>query len=161
MKSQMSYKAKRNAIIIAIVAILVVLISIGSVVYFRSNNESQAMAEFNGTSETQAGEDTAKAEEPVQNEGEEPKTEEPVNEEEEEPEENTDDTVVVSNNNGSNNNVTENSNDNNNRGNTTTQTITTTETIETTNTVVGFETEGLDADLNDINADITNIESIL
>ena len=161
MKSQMSYKAKRNAIIIAIVAILVVLISIGSVVYFRSNNESQAMAEFNGTSETQAGEDTAKAEEPVQNEGEEPKTEEPVNEEEEEPEENTDDTVVVSNNNGSNNNVTENSNDNNNRGNTTTQTITTTETIETTNTVVGFETEGLDADLNDINADITNLESIL
>lgn len=54
MKSKMSYKAKRNAIVIAIIALLVILASTGIYAFIKGNSETQATSETNGTSQDRA-----------------------------------------------------------------------------------------------------------
>ena len=63
MKSQMNYRTKRNVIIVAIIALLIILASVGIYSYIKGNSETQAMSEMNGTSGERAGEDVQIAQE--------------------------------------------------------------------------------------------------
>lgn len=171
MKSQMSYKAKRNAIIVLIIAILVILASVGTYLFINGNDETQAMSQMNGEQNDRAGEDYQETEQ-VQNENNQNNNENEANNNASE--ENVENEVVVA----DNDNATENDNaetevvndnndevivdnDNNNddnEQNTYTQTITTTETVETTNTVVGFRASDVNARMEDINADLPEVD---
>ena len=179
MKSQMNYKTKRNITIIVIIAILVVLASIGTYLFMRGNSETQAMSEVNGTSEGRTGEDYQVA----QNDNQSGNNNEEGNDNEEENTDNdNNDTVendnendVTENENDEEENVTENdgnannTNNNNENNEQNTQTITTTETIETTQRLVGFSTAsiaysgvGVNTDLPDLNSvseAVTGVES--
>lgn len=61
MKSQISYKAKRNIAIVLVIAIIAVLVSVGFYFFMKSNDETQAMSHTNGTSTDKAGEEIEQA----------------------------------------------------------------------------------------------------
>ena len=48
MKKQMSYKAKRSMIILAVIVILAIIASIGTYTFISGNDETQAMSQTNG-----------------------------------------------------------------------------------------------------------------
>ncbi len=178
MKSQLNYKAKRNITIIVIIAILVVLASIGTYLFMKGNSETQAMSEVNGTSEDRAGEDYQVAQDNNDNQSENNNQENHNNEEEStdndnETVENNDDNNATDNDNdedetvtiAENNNNANNTNNNNNTNNqqnlqTQTQTITTTETVERTQRLVGFSTASIDYTGIGVNAEIPDLNSV-
>ena len=57
MKSKMSYKAKRNIIIIAIIVALLALASIGTYMFISGNDETQALSQMNATGDNKSGEE--------------------------------------------------------------------------------------------------------
>lgn len=181
MKNKMSYKAKRNIIILAIIVALVALASVGTYLFVSGNDETQALSQMNATGETRSGEEVEQSQNgdnPAQgnndenggeatNNGEtatEP-SEEGEDNEGTEPNNNGNDNAVNSNSSSStaNNNSTNNSanNANNNNTQTQTQTVTTTERVETTETLVGYETAGMQAQVPGVNADIANLEAAI
>ena len=181
MKNKMSYKAKRNIIILAIIVALVALASVGTYLFVSGNDETQALSQMNATGETRSGEEVEQSQngdnpaqgnndengEEATNNGEtatEP-SEEGEDNEGTEPNNNGDDNAVSSNSSSStaNNNSTNNSanNTNNNNTQTQTQTVTTTERVETTETLVGYETAGMQAQVPGVNADIANLEAAI
>ena len=181
MKNKMSYKAKRNIIILAIIVALVALASVGTYLFVSGNDETQALSQMNATGETRSGEEVEQSQngdnpaqgnndengEEATNNGEtatEP-SEEGEDNEGTEPNNNGNDNAVSSNSSSStaNNNSTNNSanNANNNNTQTQTQTITTTERVETTETLVGYETAGMQAQVPGVNADIANLEATI
>lgn len=166
MKSQMSYKAKRNAIIVLIVAIIAILASVGFYFFMNSNDETQAVSQTNGTSADRAGEEVEQAQ---ADNNEQNNDEQDNNEENTENNENVDETTDNNNennntNNNDNNTANNNLNDNNNNDNdnnepqTTTQTVTTTEEVERTETLVGFRTASLNYDISGVSAIIPDRE---
>ena len=170
MKSQISYKAKRNIAIVLVIAIIAVLVSVGFYFFMKSNDETQAMSQTNGTSTDKAGEEIeqAQANNGEQDNNEEQKdeenSEEPNAEEQNNNETNTDESVETNNSeentsdNVDNENTTNNTSDNqNNEPQTTTQTVTTTEEVERTETMVGFTPASIDGNVENIDANITNL----
>ena len=181
MKNKMSYKAKRNIIILAIIVALVALASVGTYLFVSGNDETQALSQMNATGETRSGEEVEQSQngdnpaqgnndengEEATNNGEtatEP-SEEGEDNEGTEPNNNGNDNAVSSNSSSStaNNNSTNNSanNTNNNNTQTQTQTVTTTERVETTETLVGYETAGMQAQVPGVNADMANLEATI
>ena len=172
MKSQMSYKAKRNIAIVLVIAIIAVLVSVGFYFFMKSNDETQAMSHTNGTSTDKAGEEIEQAQanngEQDNNEeqNDEENSEEPNAEEQNNNETNTDTDESVETNNSEentsdnidNDSTTNNTSDNqNNEPQTTTQTVTTTEEVERTETMVGFTPASIDGNVENIDANITNL----
>ena len=181
MKSKMSYKAKRNIIILAIIVALLALASVGTYLFVSGNDETQALSQMNATGETRSGEEVEQSqngdnlaqgnndengEEATNNEeaATEP-NEEGEDNEGTEPNNNRDNNVASSNSSSStaNNNSTNNSanNTNNNNTQTQTQTVTTTERVESTETLVGYETSGLQVQVPGLNADMANLEATI
>ncbi len=172
MKSQISYKAKRNIAIVLVIAIIAVLVSVGFYFFMKSNDETQAMSHTNGTSTDKAGEEIEQAQanngEQDNNEeqNDEENSEEPNAEEQNNNETNTDTDESVETNNSEentsdnidNDSTTNNTSDNqNNEPQTTTQTVTTTEEVERTETMVGFTPASIDGNVENIDANITNL----
>ena len=172
MKSQMSYKAKRNIAIVLVIAIIAVLVSVGFYFFMKSNDETQAMSHTNGTSTDKAGEEIEQAQanngEQDNNEeqNDEENSEEPNAEQQNNNETNTDTDESVETNNSEentsdnidNDSTTNNTSDNqNNEPQTTTQTVTTTEEVERTEAMVGFTPASIDGNVENIDANITNL----
>ena len=61
MKKQMSYKAKRSMIILAVIAVLAIIASIGTYAFISGNDETQAMSQTNGTASDRAGQEVEQA----------------------------------------------------------------------------------------------------
>ena len=160
MKSQMNYRTKRNVIIVAIIALLIILASVGIYSYIKGNSETQAMSEMNGTSGERAGEDVQVAQEDNgENDGEEP-TEEATNDDSEEASNNEENVTPVTENNNTNSNNGNTPATDNNNSNTQNyvQNITTTETIERTENLVGFESTDINTDAQNVGAELPNVE---
>ena len=159
MKSKMSYKAKRNAIVIAIIALLVILASTGIYAFIKGNSETQATSETNGTSQDRASEEIEQAQN--DNNGQSNPAQEnddhESDEDSQEPTTNDEDNNIDDNEAQDNNYVPQDNNGDSQRENT--QTITTIEEVETTNTVVGFETADMNVNISSVEAKLPNIES--
>ena len=163
MKSQMNYRTKRNVIIVAIIALLIILASVGIYSYIKGNSETQAMSEMNGTSGERAGEDVQVAQEDNgENDGEEP-TEEATNDDSEEASNNEENVTPVTENNNTNSNNGNTPATDNNNSNTQNyvQNITTTETIERTENLVGFESTDINTDAQNVGAELPNVEGTI
>ena len=163
MKSQMNYRTKRNVIIVAIIALLIILASVGIYSYIKGNSETQAMSEMNGTSGERAGEDVQIAQEDNgENDGEEP-TEEATNDDSEEASNNEENVTPVTENNNTNSNNGNTPATDNNNSNTQNyvQNITTTETIERTENLVGFESTDINTDAQNVGAELPNVEGTI
>ena len=172
MKNKMSYKAKRNIIILAIIVALVALASVGTYLFVSGNDETQALSQMNATGENRSGEEVEQSESQTQrnNEGNGEETVNNRDETAEEPNEdstepnnndNNDEDNSVSNNNENNTNNNGVRDNNSNNNNTQTQTVNYTERVESTETLVGYETAGLRADVEGINANIANLEATI
>ena len=169
MKKQMSYKAKRSMIILAVIVILAIIASIGTYAFISGNDETQAMSQTNGTASDRAGQEVEQAQEDnnqgtaVQsdnNQSEEQQNDNDGQAEQIDVADATDDnagTKTSTNNQGTDNTGNDDgttttstaTNTNTNNANTdtttpTTQTVTTTEQVERTETLVGFRTANLD-----------------
>lgn len=172
MKTQgMSYKAKRNSIIIAVIVILAIIASIGTYAFISGNDETQAMSQTNGTSSDRAGQEVEQAQQSesqetqTQNEDNQNNEEQTNNDEDNEQidvAETTDDnndTTADNNQSTSENTGTTNTNDTNvTTPDQTTQTVTTTEEVERTETLVGFRSASLVYDLSGVSATIPDRE---
>ena len=168
MKKQMSYKAKRSMIILAVIVILAIIASIGTYAFISGNDETQAMSQTNGTASDRAGQEVEQAQEDnnqgtaVQsdnNQSEEQQNDNDGQAEQIDVADATDDnagTTTSANNQGTDNagnyngttttNTATNTNTSTSTDTTTptTQTVTTTEQVERTETLVGFRTASLD-----------------
>ena len=174
MKKQMSYKAKRSMIILAVIVILAIIASIGTYAFISGNDETQAMSQTNGTASDRAGQEVEQAQEDnnqgtaVQSDNN--QSEEQQNDNDGQAEQidvadatddnNNDGTTTSTNNQGTDNTGNDDgttttstaTNINTNNANTdtttpTTQTVTTTEQVERTETLVGFRTVRLASSL--------------
>ena len=171
MKNKMSYKAKRNIIILAIIVALVALASVGTYLFVSGNDETQALSQMNATGENRSGEEVEQSESQTQKNNEGNGEETVDNEDETADEPNEDSTETNNNDNNDEDNLVNNNNanstnnngvrDNNSNNNTQTQTVNYTERVETTETLVGYETAGLRADVEGINANIANLEATI
>ena len=166
MKKQMSYKAKRSMIILAVIVILAIIASIGTYAFISGNDETQAMSQTNGTASDRAGQEVEQAQEDnnqgtaVQsdnNQSEEQQNDNDGQAEQIDVADATDDnagTTTSANNQGTDNagnyngttttNTATNTNTSTDTTTPTTQTVTTTEQVERTETLVGFRTASLD-----------------
>lgn len=178
MKTQgMSYKAKRNSIIIAVIVILAIIASIGTYAFISGNDETQAMSQTNGTSSDRAGQEVEQAQQDesqgtqVQSEDNQNNEEQTNNDEDngqidvaETTDNNDDNDTTADNNQGTSDNNSGNTgttNTDNTDGTTpdqTTQTVTTTEEVERTETLVGFRSASLVYDLSGVSATIPDRE---
>ena len=184
MKKQMSYKAKRSMIILAVIVVLAIIASIGTYAFISGNDETQAMSQTNGTASDRAGQEVEQAQQgdnpsvQVQSEDNQNDNEQPSNDRNNEQ-------IDVANTNNDNNNDNDNDNqtttnattttDNGTQGTTnnqttttndgantpiqTTQTVTTTDEVETTQTLVGFRTASLNYQVPSVSAIIPTIET--
>lgn len=185
MKKQMSYKAKRSMIILAVIAVLAIIASIGTYAFISGNDETQAMSQTNGTASDRAGQEVEQAQQgdnpsvQVQSEDNQNDNEQPSNDRNNEQ-------IDVANTNNDNNNDNDNDNqtttnattttDNGTQGTTnnqttttnndgantptqTTQTVTTTDEVETTQILVGFRTASLNNQVPSVSAIIPTIET--
>ena len=185
MKKQMSYKAKRSMIILAVIVVLAIIASIGTYAFISGNDETQAMSQTNGTASDRAGQEVEQAQQgdnpsvQVQSEDNQNDNEQPSNDRNNEQ-------IDVANTNNDNNNDNDNDNqtttnattttDNGTQGTTnnqttttnndgantptqTTQTVTTTDEVETTQILVGFRTASLNNQVPSVSAIIPTIET--
>ena len=178
----MNYKAKRNMIIIAVILVLAIIATVGTVLFISGNDETQAVSQTNGTSTDRAGQEIEQAQtdnsQTEQNEGSQTSEENENNENTETDQENTEDENNsnqadeenennennVSEPADDNNNVTDNNdndstsnNNNTNMPETTVQTITTEEQNERIVTMYGFTSASLNYDTLDISATIPDV----
>lgn len=184
MKKQMSYKAKRSMIILAVIVVLAIIASIGTYAFISGNDETQAMSQTNGTASDRAGQEVEQAQQgdnpsvQVQSEDNQNDNDQPSNDGDNEQidvantnndndNDNDSDNQTTANatattNNGTQvttSNQTTTDNDNTRATTPTTQTVTTTDEVETTQTLVGFRTASLNNQVPSVSAIIPTIET--
>lgn len=187
MKKQMSYKAKRSMIILAVIVVLAIIASIGTYAFISGNDETQAMSQTNGTASDRAGQEVEQAQQQESNQGVQTQSEDNQNDNAgtQNNEDNEQIDVADANNNDNNdatqsttstnastttNNGTTLVNSNNNNTTTTTnndgtntpaqttQTVTTTDEVETTETLVGFRAARLNNEVPEVSATLPSAE---
>ena len=158
MKSKMSYKAKRNAIMLTIIALLIILASIGIYAFIKGNSETRAAtSQENGSSQEMISEEVEQA----QNNNNEQGNTEQNNNEQNNNEQNSEENVQNTNNNDNQSQQGTTQGNANNEQTQYTQTITTIEEVETTSTVVGFQTARINFNIESLGAKIPSIESTM
>lgn len=187
MKKQMSYKAKRSMIILAVIVVLAIIASIGTYAFISGNDETQAMSQTNGTASDRAGQEVEQAQQQESNQGVQTQSEDNQNDNAGTQNNKDNEQIDVADaNNNDNNDATQsttstnastttnngttlvNSNNNNTTTTTnndgtntpaqTTQTVTTTDEVETTETLVGFRAARLNNEVPEVSATLPSAE---